>query len=290
MPLTKQDFLWLFKRSRPLNLLIAASAYSLSSWFAAEKTFYFLKNPLWWWELILIGLIMIGGYWINDVYDAKTDALNPHKKNPIPIAISAKKIFTAYWVNLIVSLGLTLLFAPTFLLWNIAAMLLLFFYSCCLKQWLIVGNVVIALLTTWIILLPPWWMQWSIHHVWLAFFAFFITLLREIAKDAEDLPGDLATLHYTLPIAVGLHYTRRILQGGYLFLLFMGILPAVFQWYQYHSLPWLYLLIFYFGVGVPLIYLIRHLNTTELSHKVFCLHSRMLKAIIPVGMLSIILL
>jgi 4-hydroxybenzoate polyprenyltransferase len=43
-----------------------------------------------------------------------------------------------------------------------------------------------------------------------ALFAFLLTLVREIIKDMEDAGGDRASGSRTLPIAVGLHNTRRI--------------------------------------------------------------------------------
>src|SRR5690606_19798788 len=95
---------------------------------------------------------------------------------------------------------------------NIASANILWWYSNSLKRQPFIGNFVVALLTGIAI-----WLVDSLYKtghmliITYASFAFFITLIREIIKDMEDLKGDLTFGCQTLPIVWGMRRTKYVI-------------------------------------------------------------------------------
>jgi len=103
------------------------------------------------------------------------------------------------------------------------------------------GNFTVALLTGLSIELVNVFFQVNNHLVTIyAIFAFFMTLVREIIKDMEDLKGDHTFGCKTLPIVWGLRKTKVLLY----FLL--AILYAI-RMRMWGTVPFLFL--FFFGFG-----------------------------------------
>ena len=91
------------------------------------------------------------------------------------------------------------------------------------------------------------------HHMvgWIlgfALFAFIISLIREIVKDTEDFEGDQAYGMQTLPIVLGIRWTKIILFGLILFFTF-----GLYYVYHYH-LP--YKMVLFYLIPLQLIPLI----------------------------------
>ena len=89
---------------------------------------------------------------------------------------------------------------------------LLWLYSNKLKRLPLIGNLTIAMLSALSIF------QLTLHYnspsekiITMTIFAFFISVIREIIKDIEDMEGDIAHGCHTLPIAIGLVKTKRVL-------------------------------------------------------------------------------
>jgi 4-hydroxybenzoate polyprenyltransferase len=94
-------------------------------------------------------------------------------------------------------------------------------YSNALKREPFIGNFAVALLTGLSILIinilyPPI----SIAIVIYSLFAFFITLVREILKDLEDLKGDDTFGCRTLPIVWGIRRTKSFI---YILIIFFSL-------------------------------------------------------------------
>ena len=187
--------------------------------------------------LVLATLLMAAsGYIINDYFDVSTDSINKPDQIIIDRHISRK---TALFIHICFNvLALIIAFyysfkieLPKLGLVFVIISGLLYFYSESFKRILLVGNIVVAVLTAmvpFIIFLyeiPPVIAQNKIQMVigqvslndvgwWVLFFsvfAFLITLIREIIKDAEDFEGDRLSGYDTLPVAMGIKVTRIIL-------------------------------------------------------------------------------
>jgi len=176
-------------------------------------------------------LVMAGGYILNDIIDIRTDRINKPEKIIIDnrIGISSAKI--AYVILSITGLALGLYLShltgkTVNYLWHPVTVLLLIIYSIYLKNSFLFGNLLISLLIFISIVIIAWFDQIPgtnavnpnntriVFNLIFTFgaFAFLLTLLREICKDAEDIEGDRITGSNTLPVRYGFKTTNRVLQ------------------------------------------------------------------------------
>lgn len=212
----------LFNTIRPLNLfIIGATLYLMAYFVLGLKTtehHVFLMYTI---SLMLCGAF---GYFINDLYDEQADKIN--RPNDIRTLQYNKKFLLQG--SLLTAAGCLAAglyvekFSSVKILTFLAAMLLLLWlYSLFLKSIPVIGNAAIALLSGIIPIYVIIFDIFSQHGVgnteaynlikMYAFFAFFITLLREIYKDGEDMEGDKAQNMRTVPIVLGWKKTSYFL-------------------------------------------------------------------------------
>lgn len=178
-------------------------------------------------------LIAAGGYIINDLIDVSTDKVNKPKKNMFEN--TNESVGKKYYIITSIS-GIALSFYLAYKIGNyqiasihIVSAGLLYLYSTSLKKYVGLGNVVIALLAALVpityflfegysflstysyVLNESYiniWQRGPLALLWkwsvfLATFAFALTLCREIVKDIEDKEGDLTTDRKTVPMYIG---------------------------------------------------------------------------------------
>jgi 4-hydroxybenzoate polyprenyltransferase len=157
-------------------------------------------------------LIAAGGYIINDYYDVKIDMIN--KPERIVVGMLMKRR-TAIILHTCINLaGIIAGFLVNWKVGMISAIIsfLLWLYSVWLKKTAFAGNILISLLSGTSLLLLTFYYHSNIEVIFIyAIFAFFISLIREIIKDMEDMKGDAAFGCKTLPIIVGIRKTKTIL-------------------------------------------------------------------------------
>lgn len=182
--------------------------------------------------LLILATISIAGAGniINDIYDVETDLINKPNKVIIGKSISEKTAYNLFIIFNLFGVGLGFYLshrvgkAPFFSLFVIIS-LLLYVYASYLKQTLLIGNIVISMLVALSLiivgvfeLIPT--MTTSNQQTQMLFFkvildyalfAFCINLLREIAKDIEDIDGDYKAGMNTLPIAIGRERAKNVL-------------------------------------------------------------------------------
>ncbi|MCK9219430.1 MAG: geranylgeranylglycerol-phosphate geranylgeranyltransferase [Bacteroidales bacterium] len=180
-------------------------------------------------------LIAIGGYVINDYFDRQIDAINRPDKIVVDRLITARGAIKLHIIlNCIAILfGFYLAFrikALTFGLIFPFISGLLWIYSAKYKRVLFWGNFIVSALSAFVILII-----WLYEFFWLrlnapifannlptliwvskvfliyTFFAFLITLVREIIKDMEDFIGDKTYDCRTIPIVFGLNISKYII-------------------------------------------------------------------------------
>ncbi|HEX5167690.1 MAG TPA: geranylgeranylglycerol-phosphate geranylgeranyltransferase [Cyclobacteriaceae bacterium] len=224
-------------------------------------------------------LIAAAGYIINDYYDVKIDFIN--KPDRVVIGKSITRRFALLFHIMLSATGILIGFLLSW--WvagvNVLSVFLLWFYSNNLKRLPFVGNFAVALLTGLSILVvdvlyPP-------HHslIWVyAVFAFFMTLVREIVKDIEDLKGDNTFGCKTLPIVWGIRKTKLLI---YLILLAF-LVVVLFLNYYYSRLPFSFFAFFLF---VPIALLVLWLLRADMK-KDFARLSTFCKIILVLGVIS----
>lgn len=280
MRLSKRIIVALFRLTRTWNLLILVFAQYSTAWFLL-KAHIFTD-----WRLLMLtassALIAAGGYVINDYYDVKIDLVN--NPNRVVVGRSVPRRFAILLHGLLSMAGIAL---GIFLSWwivaiNIFSVSLLWFYSNLLKRLPFVGNLAVALLTgTSIAVLNVLYYQSNLLVIIYAVFAFFMTLIREVIKDMEDLKGDNTFGCKTLPIVWGIRKTKNFIYG--MVAVFAAAVLFINQ--VYVKLPLIYFLMMLF---VPLAWLVMQLVKAD-TKRDFSWLSSFCKVIMLLGILSMAL-
>ena len=221
------------------------------------------------------GLITAAGYIINDYFDRKTDMINkPYKvivgrfiKRRIAIALHALFNILGVAGGIYISYKNHLNFLSLVFIITTG---ILWFYSTNYKKQPFIGNLLVSLLTAFIPLMVLLFelpllnraykdilinnhtsliiiVMWVFSFV---YFAFVLSFLREVVKDAEDLQGDQAYGCVSIPMLIGFKWTKTILT----ILISVVILSLGFVLYKYirDLISIIYLSL---AVIIPLIYI-----------------------------------
>ncbi len=248
-------------------------------------------------------LIAAAGYIINDILDQETDYDNRPNSVIVGKSISEKAAYNLYFVLNIVGVGIGYYLAnviqkPSFAGAFIIVSATLYMYSTSLKQMLLIGNIIVALLLSFSVLiiglfdlLPATYdgnrAEMGILFSMLidyAVFAFILNLIREIVKDTEDVDGDYNQEMSTLPIAIGVHKTSKVIFG----LAILAVL--ILFWYinTYLMENKLYYAVIYglvFVIAPMIFFLVKIWNAK--TKEEFHLQSTVLKWVIFFGILSV---
>jgi 4-hydroxybenzoate polyprenyltransferase len=204
----------LLKLIRWNNLLIVAVTQYSAAYFLIKsmELNVLLMDPK--MLLLCLGTIMItaAGYVINDYYDVKIDYVNKPERVVVGRFLKRRSIIILH-----ATLNTLGVLAGILVSWQIGVINflvigLLWLYSNQLKRLPLLGNLTVALLTGLSV-----FVVYILHKESLflfatyAFFAFFISLIREIIKDMEDVEGDKKFDCKTLPIAIGLRKTKLVI-------------------------------------------------------------------------------
>jgi 4-hydroxybenzoate polyprenyltransferase len=269
----------LLKLTRFGNLIIIGLAqYFTAGW---------LINPekLTDWRLFILScstvLIAAAGYVINDYYDVKIDLVNKPDRVVIGKGITRRYAILFHSALSILGVALGLLLSWQIALINFVSAFALWLYSNLLKRQPFIGNLVVALLTGISIqVVEVLYRSGNTLILIYASFAFFMTLVREIIKDMEDLKGDNTFGCRTLPIVWGLRKTKFVIY--FILAVFAATVLILNEWYS--QLPLYYFLVFLF---VPLIWLLNRLIRAD-TKKDFRWLSAFCKIIMLLGIFSMI--
>lgn len=245
-----------------------------------------------------------GGYLINDLHDRETDAYNRPNRALVIGKVTEGTAYNAYMAFNVIGVGIgfylsNLIERPGFALLFVTVSATLYLYATNFKQTLLIGNILVALLLGLSVvivgifdLLPmvngqnqqAMQLYFSVLLDY-AIFACVINLIREIIKDLEDVNGDYNQGMNTLPIALGVDRTARLV-FFFTILPIAGLLYYVKTNYMDNELyiASLYALIF---VVAPLVYFFVKIWTAQ-QKKEFRHLQQVLKLIIFFGVLSIL--
>lgn len=267
----------LLKLTRFGNLVIIALAqYFTAGFLIAMHTLNDLKLFLLAFSTVVIAA---GGYVINDYYDVKIDYIN--KPDRVVIGKSITRRYAILFHVVLSSIGILL---GVYLSWrigaiNVLSVFLLWLYSNNLKRLPFIGNLTVAFLTGLAVYIVDIFYRTNNSLVIIyALFAFFMTLIREVIKDMEDLKGDNTFGCKTLPIIWGIRKTKLLIYV--IVIVFAAIVVLLNQ--VYRALPFKYHLIFLF---IPLLWFIFRLIRADMK-KDFKRLSIFCKVIMMLGILS----
>ncbi|WP_276497623.1 geranylgeranylglycerol-phosphate geranylgeranyltransferase [Pontibacter litorisediminis] len=199
-------------RARNLVMIVLSQVLVQACLLAPGVEWQRLQESFFWLLVLSTVCIAAAGYIINDYYDVKIDAINKPERLLVGRRIRRRRAMFAHLILSGVGVLLGLLLSIPVALINLGAVLLLWGYSARLKKMLLVGNVVIALLSASMLLVVAVYAD-ELNRITLgyAFFAFLISLIREIIKDIEDMKGDASFDCRTLPIVVGMRGAKLVL-------------------------------------------------------------------------------
>lgn len=247
-------------------------------------------------------LIAAAGYIINDWVDLPIDRINKPEKVYIGTWLGAN---ATWWTSFSLSaLALGIAVSLTFRMHSVWPLILLtlatgvvWWYAYILKRKLWWGNLAVSCMTSSTILMLWWlgrgmaayrsgvpftlpgpdWIMWGF-----GVFAFFTTLLREIIKDMEDVPGDLSAGCRSLPIVYGNSLTIGIIAGIGMFTL---LLIGFSSWKLYQHSQALIALWLVMVCALPILYIMVRLPFMA-SRKALHHYSTLLKWVMVGGLLS----
>jgi 4-hydroxybenzoate polyprenyltransferase len=231
----------LLRLTRFWNLVIIGLAQYCAAGFLIDSSTLFDV------DLLLLSastvLIAAAGYVINDYYDVKIDLINKPER-----VLIGKSVTRRYAILFHTSLSVTGVGIGLLLNWKIGAVnflsaFFLWLYSNNLKRQPFIGNFVVAILTGLSILIVNLLYRVNNPPVMIySLFAFFMTLIREMIKDMEDLRGDNTFGCRTLPIIWGLRKAKFFVYG--VLMLFATSVFLINE--MYIGLPMYYFIIFLF--------------------------------------------
>jgi len=217
------------------------------------------------------------GYVINDYFDTKTDNLNRPETVIVGKSIKRRSAMIIHLIFNIVGVIGGFYVSYKIGLYQLGIIFLivsgmLWYYSTTYKRQFLIGNILVAILTGLVPLMVILFEMpelnktykeilvannTNFNHVffWVAgfsFFAFITTLTREIIKDTEDFEGDSAYGRNTVPIMLGIKWTKIIISV----LTAITIISIVVIYYKFLTGSILTMLYISIAVVVPLLFLI----------------------------------
>lgn len=268
------------------NLLIVVFTQYLAKVFLVGPAFhwkYHLLDQNQFFITLSTVLIAAAGYIINDYFDIKIDLIN--KPDEVIIGRVIKRRWAIIIHQTLNVLGILIGFAVSIkvLIVNFIAVTCLWFYAERFKRLAFVGNFLVAALTGASLLVMAVYYPGSdlLINIY-AVFAFGITLIREVIKDMEDVPGDKKYGCRTLPIIWGIPKTKR-----FVYFLLAGFILIVL------SIGWELnndrVMTIFLLLGIPVMWLIYKLYRADRkSHYSFL--SRFCKIIMILGICSMIVI
>jgi len=272
----------ILKLVRINNLIIIALTQYLMRWaiinpLLTHKGYEMQFSEFNFFLLVLATIFLTAaGYVINDYFDTKTDLVNRPKTVIVGQYITRR---TAMAIHLVLNiLGVLIggyisyrigLYQLGFIYLLITG--ILWYYSSSYKRQFLIGNVIIAILTALVPLMPVLYEIPVLNKIYenaliarnsnfyplfywtLGFsgFAFVTTLYREIIKDIQDFEGDNAYGRNTVPILLGIKYSKLIV----ILLVLFCILSMYFIYFKYlnDNISLIYITL---TLAIPQLYLI----------------------------------
>ena len=230
---------------RPINIIISAGTVLVCAdiLHASENIFLLILTVL------TVGLLVGGANVFNDIQDKKEDKINKPER-PIAAGHISLKAAGNYAKLLFFSGTFMCFFLPlfsAFLVWFIAVPLMIV-YSFKMKSIPLVGNGVIAFLLGLTFLFCGLVFGDIGPMIIPAILAFFLTFVRELTKDIEDIEGDKRSGLNTFPIMFGLNKTVQLIIVLSVTTGILSFIPYLIKLYSAF-----YLIPLILGVELPLV-------------------------------------
>ena len=208
-------FFSLFSVVRGYNILIIVIAQYLAS-------IYILAPELPVREVLFdINLLMLvlasssaiaSGYIINNFYDSEKDLINRPRKTMLDKLVSQRTKLSVYFILNFLSVIFASYVSFKAVLFFSIYIFFLWFYSHKLKRYPFIGNITAAILA--VVPFFAIFVHYGNFDIVIfvhATFLFLLIAMRELAKDLENITGDLAHGYNTIPVVYGENISKKML-------------------------------------------------------------------------------
>ncbi|AKA34673.1 geranylgeranylglycerol-phosphate geranylgeranyltransferase [Flagellimonas lutaonensis] len=228
-------------------------------------------------------LVIAAGYIINNFYDAEKDLINKPTKSMLDRLVSQRFKLTTYFVLNFVAVFTASYISFRAVLFFSAYIFGIWFYSHKLKRIPLLGNFVSATLA-----IAPFFVVFVYYRNFEtvifvhAVFLFLLILAREMIKDLENMPGDMAQNYRTIPLIFGPRVSKALVTS----LAVLTLIPA-YLLIKIFDVGYMYL---YFWGSIILLALFIFLLWKATGKKHYVWLHNILKFIIVLGVFSILLI
>lgn len=281
-------FFSLFSIVRGYNILIIVIAQYLTSIYILAPDLpvkQVLFDPYLLMLVLASASAIAAGYIINSFYDSEKDLINRPRKTMLDKLVSQRTKLSAYFVLNFLSVVFASYVSFRTVVFFSLYIFGIWFYSHKLKRYPFVGNITAAILA--VVPFFAVFVHYANFDVVIfvhATFLFLIISMRELVKDLENLPGDMAHGYNTIPVVYGEKASKRMLT----LLSFLTLIPTFLLITKFADEIG-YMDYFFYGsiVALGLFLAILWYSKRKLHYVV--LHN-ILKLIIVVGVFSIVLI
>ncbi len=278
-------FFSMFSVVRGYNILIIVIAQYLTSIYIFAEHLP-VKKVLFDVNLLMLVLassaVVASGYIINNFYDSEKDLINRPNKSMLDKLVSQNTKLSFYFVLNFSAVIMASYVAFNAVLFFSAYIFAIWLYSHKLKRLPIIGNITSAVLT-----ITPFFAVFIYYKNFdtvifvHATFLFLVIAIRELAKDLENIKGDLALNYQTIPIKYGERTSKIMITILTLFTL----VPAYLLVTKF-EIGHMY---YYFYVCISLLILFLFLLWKSKTKRQYLIFHNILKFIIVAGVFSILL-
>ena len=276
----------IFSVVRGYNIgLVVLAQYLTSIFILAHETTMIevLFDP----SLFVLVLSTVGaiasGYIINNFYDREKDLINRPQKSILDHLVSQKTKLSLYFVINILVLLFSSLISLRAGLFFAGYMFFIWLYSHKIKKQPVLGNLTSALLSiTPFFAILLYFKNYNLLIFVFGFYLFLILAIRELAKDLENIKGDLTLNYKTVPVVYGEKATKLMMS----ILIALNCMVSVLLVF-YFELRLMYS--FFIGSTVYLILLLFMIWNAQRHQDYNRIHN-FLKLLILAGVFSILLL
>lgn len=279
-------FLSLFSIVRGYNILMIVLAQYLASIYILAHRLP-LRQVIFDHQLFILvmasSLVIAGGYIINSFYDSEKDLINKPHKSMLDRLVGQQTKLSAYFILNFLSVLLASYVSFRAVIFFSAYIFGIWLYSHKLKRIPFAGNIVSATLA-----ITPFFVVFVYYKNFAtvifvhALFLFLLILAREMIKDMENLPGDVAHNYKTVPILYGTGVSKICIT----ILVLLTLIPALLLIYNF-KVGYMYL---YFIASIIFLILFLILLWQSQSKKHYVWLHNILKFIIIAGVFSILLI
>ncbi|MDT0687527.1 geranylgeranylglycerol-phosphate geranylgeranyltransferase [Autumnicola psychrophila] len=276
----------LFSVVRGYNILIVVIAQYLTSAFilAPElplREIFFDDNLF--FLILSTATVIASGYIINNFYDSEKDLINRPKKTMLDRVVSQRTKLSVYFI-----LNFAAIFFASYVSFRAVVFFSLYifviwFYSHRLKKILFVGNLVASILSiTPFFAIFIYYKNFETVIFIHATFLYLMIVMRELVKDLENMPGDMAQNYRTIPLVYGEKWSKFFLA----ILTFLALIPIMLLTTTFETG---YMDYYFYVSCLFLILFLLFLYFSKAKWQYLLLHN-ILKLIIVAGVFSILLI